>query len=357
MNVRTLALSEIARLVGGEVCGDPNVRVTNLNSIEAAGANDLTFLVKAKEIERLLKSNAGAALVPLDVESQLPMPVVKVSNPYLASAIVHNALLAAPFQAKGVDARACVGNDCMIPAEVTVGPLAVIGDRVRIGKRVTIGAGTVIGNDVVIGDDVELKANVTLYDKCVLGNRIIIHSGTVVGSDGYGFATDNLGQHIKRPHVGRVRIDDDVEIGANVCIDRGAFGDTWIQSGVKIDNQVQVAHNVIIGPNSLLVAQVGISGSTVLGRNVVLGGQVGIAGHIHLDDQVMVAAGSGIHTSLPKGAKVGGSPAFDVRAWAKSAAIYAKLPEMRNALKMLQKKVAELDARLAESHKTGETDE
>ncbi|SHO46888.1 UDP-3-O-(3-hydroxymyristoyl)glucosamine N-acyltransferase [Desulfopila aestuarii] len=357
MGITTMELGEIAKLVGGELCGDPAVRISSLTSIEAATADDLTFLVKAKEIERLEKSFAGAALVPMNTKSDLPMPVIKVRDPYLASAIIHNTLLAKPFQARGVDPRACVGRDCVISDEVTIAPLAVIGDRVRIGKRVTIGAGTVVGDDVVIGDDVELKANVTLYDKCVLGNKVIIHSGTVIGSDGYGYATDGMGQHVKRPHVGRVRIDDDVEIGANVCIDRGAFGDTWIQSGVKIDNQVQVAHNVVIGPNSLLVAQVGISGSTTLGRNVVLGGQVGVAGHIHLEDQVMVAAGSGIHASLPKGAKVGGIPAFDVRAWARSAAVYAKLPEMRSEMRKLQKKVAELEALLAEPYTTGETHE
>jgi UDP-3-O-[3-hydroxymyristoyl] glucosamine N-acyltransferase len=352
-----MELAEVARLVGGEICGDPAVRIANLASIEAAGADDLTFLVKANETERLAKSAAGAALVPLAVNGKLPMPVIKVRDPYLASAIIHNMLLATPFQAKGIDARACVGCDCAISDEVTIGPLAVIGDRVRIGQRVIIGAGTVVGDDVVIGDDVELKANVTIYADCVLGDKVIIHSGAVIGSDGYGYATDGMGRHVKRPHVGRVRIDDDVEIGANVCVDRGAFGDTWIQSGVKIDNMVQVAHNVVIGPNSLIVAQVGISGSTVLGRNVVLGGQVGLAGHLHLEDQVMVAAGSGVHASLPKGAKVGGIPAFDVRAWAKSAAVYAKLPEMRSEMKRLQKKIAELEERLAESPITGETHE
>lgn len=357
MGITTMKLGEIAKLLDGELCGDPAVTISNLASIEAAGVDDLTFLVKANEIERLAKSAAGAALVPLQTKSELPMPVIKVRDPYLASAIVHNTLLAKPFQARGIDPRACIGCDCDISNEVTVAPLAVIGDRVRIGKRVIIGAGTVIGDDVMIGDDVELKANVSIYDKCVLGNRVIIHSGTVIGSDGYGYATDGMGQHVKRPHVGRVRIDDDVEIGANVCIDRGAFGDTWIQSGVKIDNQVQVAHNVVIGPNSLLVAQVGISGSTVLGRNVALGGQVGVTGHIHLEDQVMVAAGSGVHASLPKGTKVGGIPAFDVRAWARSAAVYAKLPEMRSELKKIQKKVAELEAQLTQSHTTGDTHE
>jgi len=315
----------------------------------------MTFLVKDREVERLEKSRAGAALVPLEVDRALPMPVIRVKDPYLASAILHNHLLKKPFVAKGIHPRACVGSDCVIDPEVSIGPLAVIGDRVRIGRRVTIGAGTVVEDEVEIGDGVELKPNVTIYARSLIGSGVIIHSGTVIGSDGYGYATDAMGNHVKRPHVGRVRIDDDVEIGSNVSIDRGAFGDTWIQSGTKIDNQVQIAHNVVIGPNCLIVAQVGIAGSTTLGRNVVLAGKVGVNGHIHLGDMVMAAASSGIHTSLPKGAKVGGSPAIEVKNWARSAAVYAKLPDMHSELKKLRKTIAELAEQLALSHSRGET--
>jgi len=350
-----MELEEAARLVGGELRGNPARIITDLASIEGAGPDDLTFLVKAREVERLEKSRAGAALVPLEVDRTLPMPVIRVKDPYLASAIIHNQLLKKPFVIMGIHPRACVGRDCVIDPEVSIGPLAVIGDRVRIGKRVTIGAGTVVEDDVEIGDEVELKPNVTIYARSLIGSRVVIHSGTVVGGDGYGYATDAMGNHVKRPHVGRVRIDDDVEIGSNVSIDRGAFGDTWIQSGAKIDNLVQIAHNVVIGPNSLIVAQVGIAGSTTLGRNVVLGGKVGVNGHIHLDDMVMAAAGSGIHASLPKGAKVGGAPAIEVRTWAKSAAVYAKLPEIYNEIKKLRKTVAELAGQLASSHSRGET--
>jgi UDP-3-O-[3-hydroxymyristoyl] glucosamine N-acyltransferase len=240
---------------------------------------------------------------------------------------------------------------------VTIGALAVIGNRVTIGKRVCIEPGTVVGDDVIIGDDVTLKANVTIYEKCLLANRIIIHSGTVIGSDGYGYATDPLGNHVKKPQVGRVRIDEDVEIGAIACIDRGAFGDTWIQAGAKIDNQVQVAHNVVIGPNSLIVAQVGIAGSTILGRNVVLGGQAGINGHIHLDDQTMVAAGSGVHGSLPKKSMVGGVPAIPIKKWAKATAVYARLPEFYSDFRKMTKQIAMLQDKLAKLQATGEAND
>jgi len=354
MTLNRLDLDAVARIVDGELCGDPGRKISNLSSLEDAGPDDLTFLVKVKDVERLEQSGAGAALVPQNLDKDLPMPVIKVRDPYLASAIIHNHLLQKPFQARGIHHRACIGEHCSITDEVTIAPCAVIGDRVVVGKRVVIGAGTVVGDDVIIGDDVELKANVTVYDKCVLGNRVIIHSGTVVGSDGYGYATDAMGRHVKRPHVGRVLIDDDVEIGSNVSIDRGAFGNTWIQSGVKIDNQVQIAHNVVIGANSLIVAQVGLAGSCSLGRNVVLGGKVGVNGHIHLDDQVMAAAGSNIHASLPKGAKVGGSPAIDVKGWAKSTAIYSKLPQIYSELKKMRKTVAELEGQRGETHTTGE---
>ena len=354
MTNRAIPLAEVAEIVHGELCGDAARTICNLAALESAGPDDLTFLVKAAELDRLERSGAGAALVPLTVNRGLPLPVIRVKDPYLASAIIHNHLLKKEFRARGIHPRAYVGQDCEISGEVTIGPLVAIGDRVKIGRRVTIEPGTVIGDDVRVGDDVILKANVTIAESCLVGDRVIIHSGTVIGSDGYGYATDSMGNHVKRPQVGRVRIDDDVEIGSNVSVDRAAFGDTWIQSGAKIDNQVQIGHNVVIGPNCLIVAQVGIAGSTTLGRNVVLGGQVGLNGHIHLEDQVMVAAGSGVHRSLAKGAKVGGVPAIPIRDWAKATAVYARLPEIYSELKKLRNAVTQLQDTQIKKHLTGE---
>jgi UDP-3-O-[3-hydroxymyristoyl] glucosamine N-acyltransferase len=225
---------------------------------------------------------------------------------------------------------------------VSIGPLAVLGNRVTIGERVTIEAGAVLGDDVEIGDDSTIHANVAVYEKCRIGKRVTIHSGTVIGSDGFGYAANERGEHIKRPQVGIVQIDDDVEIGANTCIDRAAYGVTWIKSGVKIDNLVQVAHNVVVGENSLLVAQVGIAGSTTLGRNVVLGGQAAVNGHITIGDQVMVAARGGVHNDQPKGAVLGGAPAFPIRQWAKACAVFAKLPELQATVRKNSKAIAEL---------------
>jgi UDP-3-O-[3-hydroxymyristoyl] glucosamine N-acyltransferase len=204
---------------------------------------------------------------------------------------------------------------------------------------VTLHPGVVIGDNVVIGDDTLLYANVTVYHSCTIGARVIIQSGAVIGSDGFGFATDDSGDHIKWPHIGSVQIDDDVEIGANVTVDRGTFGKTHIMRGTKIDNLVQVGHNVKIGENTLIVAHVAIGGSASLGKSVVLGGQGAIKGHIHLDDGVMVAAKSGVHSNVPKGTIVSGIPAIPHKDWLKASTIFAKLPKLYGELLAMKKKM------------------
>jgi UDP-3-O-[3-hydroxymyristoyl] glucosamine N-acyltransferase len=336
-----VSLNTLAQLVQGEIAGDGDILIHGLSPIETAEEGEITFLAKANRMETLAATKASAVLVPMSIE-KADTTLIRVRDPYLASAKIHNYLLDKPFHACGISPRAFVGKDCTIPEQVTIAPLAVIGDRVNIGVRVTIGAGTVVGDDVTIGDDTILKANVTIEPGCRLGCRVIIHPGAVIGADGYGYATDERGYHVKRPQVGIVQIDDDVEIGANTCVDRAAYGVTWIKSGVKIDNLVQIGHNVVIGENSLLVAQVGLAGSTTLGRNVVLGGKAGTSGHVHLDDGVMVAASGGVHQNLPKGAMVGGTPAIPVKQWAKAAAIYARLPDMSKEVKQLKKDVEKL---------------
>lgn len=341
MTKKKVSLQFLARLVQGELVGNGDIRISGFAPIETAGVGEITFLVKENNLEVLAATNASAVLVPMSIKTA-DTTLIRVKDPYLASAKIHNYLLDEPFEPKGIHATACIGAECAIPELITIAPFVVIGDRVQLGLRVAIGPGTVIGDDVEIGDDTILKANVTIEKGSRIGRRVIIHPGVVIGSEGYGYAVDENGCHVKRPQVGIVRIDDDVEIGANTCIDRATYGVTWIKSGVKIDNLVQVGHNVIVGENSLLVAQVGLAGSTTLGRNVVLGGKVGVKGHVHLDDGVMVAAGSGVHQNLPKGTVVGGVPAIPVKQWAKSAAVYRKLPELVKEIKILRKDVETL---------------
>ncbi len=342
MTEKILSVTDLAEMVKGQVLGDKTVLIRGFAPLDTAGPEEISFLVKANMAALLATTTAGAVLVPPGVEPVGNLPVIRVKDPYLAVAIIHSFFVATPFTAKGIHPRAFVGENCLLGKEISIAPLAVLGDRVKTGERVTVEAGAVVGADVELGDDTTIKANVTIYNGCKIGKRVTIHSGAVVGSDGYGYAANERGEHIKRPQVGTVQIDDDVEIGANSCIDRAAYGITWIKSGVKIDNLVQVAHNVIVGENSLLVAQVGISGSTTLGRNVVMGGQSATSGHLTLGDQVMVAARGGVHNDQPKGAVVGGAPAIPVRQWAKASAVFARLPELQSAVRKNSKAIAEL---------------
>ena len=345
MENKNISVKELAELVGGEVIGDESLIVKGFAPLEQAGSSDISFLVKKNQVDQLGTTGAGAVLVPLGVATDADIALIAVRDPYLASAHVHNYFLKTPFRAKGVHDRAVVGHDCTIAGEITVGPLAIIGDRVSLGQSVTIEPGAVIGDDVVIGDDCTISSNATIYKGCILGDRVSIHSGTVIGSDGYGYAANERGEHIKRPQIGIVRIGDDVEIGSNSCIDRAAYGETVIKSGCKIDNLVQIAHNVVIGENSLIVAQVGISGSTTLGRNVVMGGQAATTGHIHIGDQVMIAARGAAHANLKKGSVVGGTPAIPIRQWAKSCAIFNKLPELQKMVKSNSKAIEAMENR------------
>lgn len=342
MTEKIISIENLAEMVNGQVAGDKTALIRGFAPLDSAGPEEITFLAKAKMADALKTTQAGAVIVPLGVDEVGNVSVIRVKDPYLAVAIIHSFFLEKPFEAKGLHPRAFVGEDCQLGKDISIAPLAVLGARVKLGERVTVGAGAVIGDDVEIGDDTTIHANVTVYSKSIIGKRVAIHSGTVIGSDGYGYSANERGEHIKRPQVGIVRIDDDVEIGANSCIDRAAYGVTWIKSGVKIDNLVQVAHNVVVGENSLLVSQVGIAGSTTLGRNVVLGGQVACAGHITLNDQVMVAARGGVHSDQPKGAVLGGAPVMPIRQWAKACAVFAKLPELQSKVRKNAKAIDQL---------------
>lgn len=343
MSNRSFSLEELAKLTDGELAGDASLIISGFAPLETAKEGDISFLVKAGQVDKLDNFAGSAVIVPMAIKES-SIPLIRVDDPYLASAKIHSLLLESPFAAKGVHEQAWVGKNTMIPEHISIAPFVSIGDRVKLGERISIESGVVLGDDVEIGDDTILKANVTVAEACRIGSRVIIYSGAVIGSDGYGYATDKRGFHTKRPQVGIVQIDDDVEIGANSCVDRAAYGVTHIKSGTKIDNLVQIAHNVVVGENSLIVSQVGIAGSTTLGRNVVLGGQAGVSDHVILEDGVMAAARSGIHNNQKAGAQVGGAPALPIKQFVRAAIQYGKLPEMGKDIRKLKKEMAVLTA-------------
>ena len=334
-------LGELARWVEGELDGDARLRITGVAGLDEAGVSEISFAVGPKYADQARNSKAGALIVPQALR-EIEKPLIITENPYLAFAKVFALFTHRPQQALGVSPDAHLGANVQLGEEISIHPLAYVGDGAVIGNRVTLHAGAHVGAGVHLGDDTLIYPHVTILDRCVIGNRVIIHSGTVVGSDGFGFAQDG-GRHFKIPQVGIVQIDDDVEIGANCTIDRATMGKTWIQRGVKVDNLVQVAHNVVVGEDTLLIAQVGISGSVRVGKNVILAGQVGVAGHLEIGDGVQVGAQSGIGKSVPAGQIVSGSPAFDHRVWLRSVNIVSRLPELRKTIMKLEKRLEALE--------------
>jgi len=340
-NAETLTLADISKLVGGEVSGDVGKIVSGAAPFESAGPDDITFAGQAKFISRLEASSAGAVLVPTGVSCE-GKNLVRVKNPRIA--FIDVLLLFHPPSRlpKGIHPSAVIGNGFACGKEIAVGACAVVGRHVTVGDRVQIHPNAVIGDYVEVGDDVIIYPNVTILERCKIGNRVIIHAGAVIGSDGYGFESDGERYH-KIPQVGIVQIDDDVEIGANNTIDRAAFEKTWIRSGVKTDNLVHIAHNVVVGENTAILGQVGISGSTTIGRNVVFAGQAGIGGHIAIGDRAIISARAGISQSVPDGAVLSGFPGIPHRLWLRVQRAVSKLPELFKQVGRLEKRMERID--------------
>jgi len=342
-------LKELAEWVGGVVVGDENVEITGVAPIEGAREGEITFVANPKYLSKLDDTQATAVIVSKEIVSA-KKNLICVENPYLAFAKVLQLFHPRSYEPRGVDPKAWVSPKAKLGRDVTIFPFVYVGDRSEIGDRVTLYPGVYIGEDVVIGEDSILHANVSVYSRTLIGKRAVIHSGVVIGSDGFGFVKEGR-RNIKIPQVGIVEIGDDVEIGANTTIDRAALGKTVIGRGVKIDNLVQVAHNVTIGEDSIIVAQVGISGSTRIGQNVTLGGQVGIAGHLKIGDNVMVGAQSGVAQDLAPNGAYTGSPAIDHREFLRMALSLPKVPGMRKALADLEKRLAKIEAVISSEKK------
>lgn len=334
-------LGDLAERVGGRVVGDAQRWISGVATLEAAGPGDLAFLTNPRYRRRAEATQAGAVLVGRGV-ALAGRDLLEAEEPYLALAEIL-ALFHPPAPRRpGISPDARIGRDVRLGSDPAVGPFAVVGDGAVLGDRVSVGAGSVVGEGCAIGDDTVLMARVVLYPGTRVGARCILHSGVVLGSDGFGFATSQ-GRHRKVPQVGRVVVEDDVEIGANTTVDRGTLGDTVVGRGTKLDNLVMVAHGARLGADCLLAAQSGIAGSTEVGRGVVFAGQSGAAGHLRIGDEAAVGAKSAVLEDVPEGAFVAGIPAVDHRIWKRSQAILGRLPELRAALRRLERRIEALE--------------
>jgi UDP-3-O-[3-hydroxymyristoyl] glucosamine N-acyltransferase len=337
-----ISLKQIHDVVGGELVGSRQVTVTSLASFEVAGPKDLTFVTGDRMLRQGGPTAAGALLAHRRL-TEITNPHIVVANPTLAFAQVARAFFCPLSPPRGIAAAVVRGVDTQVGSDVSIWPGVTLGDRVTIGARVTLYPGVFVGDDTTIGDDALLYPNVVVREGCTIGARVIIHSGTVIGSDGFGYVQDQE-QHYKIPQLGGVTIEDDVELGANVTVDRATLGQTVIKQGAKVDNLVQIAHNVTIGAHSILVAQVGIAGSTRVGHHVMIGGQAGLADHIVIGDQVMIAARAGVNRSLEPNQMVSGAPVMPHEVWVKSQAVIPRLPELRQTLRTLEERMKQLEA-------------
>jgi UDP-3-O-[3-hydroxymyristoyl] glucosamine N-acyltransferase len=340
-----LTLDEIAKRVDGTVAGDGRTVIRGVNGLKEAGPGEISFLANRKYASLLDSTRASAVIV---VEGMgAPIPSIAVKNPDLAFARVAEIFVggASPFTA-GIHATAVVAPGASLGRDVSIGAHAVVEEGASVGDGTVLAPQVYVGRGARIGPGCLLYPQVVVRERCVLGARVILHSGAVVGSDGFGYATED-GVHQKIPQTGIVVIEDDVEIGAGTTVDRARFGRTLIRKGTKIDNLVQVAHNVEIGEHCLLAAQTGIAGSTRVGHHVMMGGQVGVTGHLELGDGAIATAQSGVDKSVPPGAVVSGSPARPRQQHLRGLASVERLSEALREIRKLRQELEELRQRLA----------
>lgn len=339
--------SQIAMLLGGKVVGDGNKKVSDVSPIEEASEGKLSFLCDAKFVGELAKVSGGVVLIsrPLltspsgeEIIPETKATLILVDNARGAMAELLKLVAKAMNPAKkGVEQPSFVSEGVEVPEDAYVGAFAYIGKNVKLGKGVQIYPHVYIGDNCQIGDGTVLYSGVKVYYNCVIGKECILHSGCVIGADGFGFEPDAQGVNQKVPQIGAVVIEDDVELGANTCVDRAMMGNTVVGKNTKVDNLVQIAHNVQLGESNFLCSQVGIAGSTKVGGHCILAGQVGVAGHIEIADQCVFGAQSGVAGSVKKAGMYQGSPAIDAMNWRKSSVIFKQLPELSKQVNKLSK--------------------
>ncbi|MDB6171696.1 MAG: UDP-3-O-acylglucosamine N-acyltransferase [Chthoniobacteraceae bacterium] len=349
-----ITVEQLAALVGGQFAStaDLQLPITGAAAISDALPGDVTFFGNIKYLSGLKKCRATAALVPLDFAEEIGPVAIRVQNPTLAFSLLVEKFVPPPITfAAGTHPSAVVGRGVELGEGVSIQAHVVIEDGVKIGANTVIGAGSYVGHEAKIGADCQIAPRVTVGSRSILGDRVILHSGVVLGGDGFGFEFSN-GRHIKIPQVGIVQLDDDVEIGSNSTVDRARFGRTWIGEGTKIDNLVQIAHNVVIGKHCLVAAQSAVAGSSRLGNYVTMAGQTAVVGHVELGDQVIVAARGAVSKNFLAKEVLWGAPAVPIREAKEQMAMVRRLPKMAERLRRLEQLLEAQSApaaRIAES--------
>lgn len=345
--MKSLSLGDIARKIDGDLAGDETAVIRGVAGLREAQSADISFLANPKYAPYMATTAAAAVLVDTAYDGPVPTAVIRVDNPDAAFAQVAMWFAEpAPEFAPGIHPTAVIASDARIGMDVYVGPYCVIESGAVIGDRSILVAQCYVGHNARIGSENRFHPQVTVREEVRMGNRVVIHSHAVIGSDGFGYSVNKEGVRSKIPQIGIVEIGDDVEIGAGTTIDRARFGRTIIGKGVKIDNLVQIAHNVVIGDHAVLVAQVGISGSTVIGQRAILAGQSGVAGHLVLGDGVIAEGRSGVTKDIPPGQIVYGYPAAPRERAARIHAHVQRLPRLKERVKELETRIQQLEARL-----------
>ena len=343
-------VTELVRVIDARLHGPAELRITGVNNLEQAEPGDLALLASHRLLDQALHSRASAFIVPQYFPDLNGAQLVSAHPQFDFVRLITQFFTKIPAPA-GIAENVVKGSNVRLGRDVSIGAFVAIGSHTILGNRVTLYPGVFLGEGVTIGDDSVLHPNVSIQDGCRIGARVVIHAGTVIGSDGFGYV-QHEGRHHKIPQRGVVVIEDDVEIGANVAIDRATFGATHVRQGTKIDNLVQIAHNVTVGEHGIIVAQVGIAGSTTIGKGVMIGGQAGLIDHLTIGDQAMIAAGAGIEKDVEPGARMSGRPAKQSTVFFRSHILMHQLPELKKQISNLEKRLAAIEDKQSLTRKT-----